>query len=203
MIQYQAKFRHLTVSTLVVFGGLLAALIEAGFPESKGHFPVVLFFCGACGAVINNYRRISALSGHLPDLDEALKNPMVSWQFYISPLIGGVFGTLLWMGFFSGILVGPLFPKINGTSDAYESFHNLLACTKPASYADAAKGLVWAFLAGYSERFIPNILDKLGEQEKGPGKKTEANPSSPAARDVGAVTPGSGLRKDANGTPGA
>jgi len=32
------------------------------------------------------------------------------------------------------------------------------------SGADSAKAIVWAFIAGFSEQFVPNILDKLAQQ---------------------------------------
>lgn len=89
---------------------------------------------------------------------------MVSFQFYLSPLVGGIFGLLLWMSFFGGMIQGSLFPTIDGIDKPYTNFFNLMAHTRPASYSDAAKGIVWSFLAGYSERFVPNILDRLAEE---------------------------------------
>jgi hypothetical protein len=34
----------------------------------------------------------------------------------------------------------------------------------PEKTLDAAKALLWAFIAGFSEKLIPNILDKLAQQ---------------------------------------
>jgi hypothetical protein len=34
----------------------------------------------------------------------------------------------------------------------------------PKTYADAAKIVVWSFIAGYSEKFVPNLIARLADR---------------------------------------
>jgi hypothetical protein len=41
-----------------------------------------------------------------------------------------------------------------------EDMRNFFSLTYPATGADVAKFLFWSFVAGFSERFVPQILDQ-------------------------------------------
>src|SRR4029078_4561252 len=72
-----------------------------------------------------------------------------------SMFTGAAFALVLWLMFLGGLLSGELFPKeIAGP------------LTSPIP-KDLAKLLVWSFIAGFAERFVPDLLDKLGLKSKG------------------------------------
>ena len=68
----------------------------------------------------------------------------------------------------SGLLQGALFPKFTQTGTAYTGVGTFLNTIGPETNLDTAKALIWAFIAGFSERFIPNILDRLVAQAEKP-----------------------------------
>lgn len=50
--------------------------------------------------------------------------------------------------------------------DGCQSYVDYLDKWKPKLPADLAKLIVWGFVAGFSERFVPNILNKIASDEK-------------------------------------
>jgi len=75
--------------------------------------------------------------------------------------------------FLSGLLEGILFPKFaipggEGLQTAAPSGLNtanikgFFMNTYPASGPDLAKLIFWCFLAGFSERFVPQIITNIG-----------------------------------------
>jgi hypothetical protein len=72
-------------------------------------------------------------------------------EISILAFFGAIFGILMLTLFLAGLVKGALFPEINASSwlDIY---------LRGESWA---KAFVWCFLAGFSERLIPNLLDGL------------------------------------------
>ena len=82
---------------------------------------------------------------------------------WFSLIVGSVFAVLLYIVFLSGILgQGGIFPEFvypdapkNGVALG-DLFNGKLA--DPEAYA---KALVYSFIAGFAERFVPNILARI------------------------------------------
>lgn len=100
----------------------------------------VMFF-GAIGSTVSFFSRHHA--GHLPQKEN---RSIVGAQ-----LLGAVFALVLMFTFIGGLVQGSLFPRIQADS------WTTLAIRVP----DWCKLLVWAFIAGFSERFVPDLLDNL------------------------------------------
>jgi hypothetical protein len=164
MDPWSRKFLHLTVTAVVCFGAVATLLSLVAADASRSNLPVLLFLCGCVGAVVANYQRLTKLSLEKEKMSDEISNFMVTIQLYVSPLIGGVLALVLWAAFFSGLVQGDFFPRIDGTDAHYNNFHDLMAKTGPCGFKDAMKGVFWCFLAGYSERFVPNILDHLADK---------------------------------------
>jgi hypothetical protein len=128
----------------------------------------LVVFAGTFGALVSILRRIQtmALDGNSDtNLVELERN---SSSISYSPLLGAVFALLLLFMFMSGLLSGSLFPK---PSDAHT--HIFLGCV-PSSCGELAKLIVWSFIAGFAEKFVPDALDKLQKDSPAPTKQTPA-----------------------------
>jgi len=165
-------------SSLVAFIFVLAMLSLLVVFEAFGgvSFVLLLFLCGALGGITNTYLRLREIPANEKDLLDPLTNKLAILQVYVSPVIAGVFGFILYSLFLSGIVQGSLFPDFSGIDLKFDSVVGLFTDVAPANNLDAARALIWAFIAGFSERMVPNILDRVAKE----GENTEA----PAGKDA-------------------
>ena len=89
--------------------------------------------------------------------------------------MGDFFALVLYVGFLSKIVDGPLFPQFTirpfAEPSTTEDVVIFLSQTYPKSGPDLAKLLFWCFVAGFSERFVPQII---GGAESGQDGKKES-----------------------------
>ncbi|WP_323120049.1 hypothetical protein [Burkholderia alba] len=170
MTEWTKRFLCLALNAAMWLTAMGVLLFIIGSHDKSSFFPVLLFTVGGVGAVLANYRRLSEIPEQMADINLTLRRTAIV-QIFVSPFIGGTFALLLWMLFFSGILQGSLFPVIEGADQLYSNFHDLMANTHPYSYVDAAKGVVWAFVAGYAERFVPNVIDRIASDAEAKTKE--------------------------------
>jgi hypothetical protein len=174
---------HLALAGLLSFGALIVGLVLAisGMFPYKNIMPIVIF-AGAVGAVVNNYYRLSKLSEADKASAARLKSSVLTMQIYVSMLISGILGLVMYGLCMTGLLAGQLFPQFSGTDKVYDSMFGFLTEVVPATNLDAGKVLIWSFIAGFSERLIPNVLDRLASQAAAlrsqPGGETA--PAAPA-----------------------
>lgn len=186
VVSLQRLYCHLIVSGVIAsalfFGNLAASY------HDRSNLLLVIYCAGALGAIVSNANRLGGLAKNVPELqsdNSSDKPPMTSTvhalQLYASLLVSGALGFVCYGIFLSGLLEGGLFPKFNlATASPYTGMKAFLESIRPATNLDAAKAIVWAFIAGYSEKFIPNALDKLTRMESEPPKAApEVDPSGP------------------------
>lgn len=156
----QRQYVMLGLTALVAFGGLVLVLLLASLGYQL-NVMFAVFFCGAVGAVVNNYFRLAKISASKVSMELALANPAVTIQMWVSLLLSGILGFVAFGLFLSGIVQGPLFPKFSALEGGYANLTNFLGSVAPEKNHDVAKALVWAFVSGFSERFIPSVLDAI------------------------------------------
>lgn len=162
-------FFHACIPPLIIFTVLAVALWGGG---DAMNFPLTLaiFITGAGGGVISTYFRLKNVAP-----TKAQSNAVL--QVYVTPIISGLLGFICYAFFLTEMLRGPLFPEfVNKTSD-YTGLQSVFEI-QPKHALDAAKALLWSFVAGFSEKMIPNILDKLasqGERESDSASPLESN----------------------------
>jgi len=119
------------------------------------------FLCGIIGGFVSIQQRIPTVS------DEELVLLTKSWfQILLIPIFGGIFSLVLYCIFLSGVLSGNLFPsfflpKPPATGPDNGFMIDILTKTYPNTGEDLAKFLFWSFVAGFSERFVPQIVTKV------------------------------------------
>lgn len=155
----QILHRHLGISALLTFLPFVIAAAIARY-GGRADLMILVFFAGTVGGVINNYFRVSKIGDHPESVTPDLVSRTVIVQFYIAPLISGILALVACGLFMSGVLGGELFPAFT-TAEKYEGVQAFFLSAKPATNADAAKAVFWGFVAGFSERFVPNVIDKL------------------------------------------
>lgn len=151
---------HLALTGVITFGGLATAMLAARFGRYSD-VVIVVFLAGAVGAVVNNYYRLAKLSAADKAAAAQVDGKVLALQMYVSPLIAGILAFVLYGLCLSGLLAGALFPKFTNTDLPYKDFSSLLTTLAPEKNIDTAKAILWAFIAGFSERLIPNVLDRL------------------------------------------
>ena len=139
---YVAFIGLIALITLII---LTAVLRHLGFRECLWLVAVPLV--GALGGLISSQRRVQSI----PTVGESLTD-MTNLHFFgasltVSAMSGAIFAAILYMLFASGLLSGDLFPTVD------------LNGSMPSG--DLAKLLIWCFIAGFAERFVPDALDRL------------------------------------------
>lgn len=147
--------RRLTglVSYIGVIGLVLFSLLIlfAYFHHLKAEsvlrfMPVPLM--GALGGFISSQRRMQSIAGVGESLTDMTNLYFWSSTLAASAMSGAVFATVLYMLFAGGLVQGKLFPILMGAEFR-------------AAPEDFAKLLIWSFIAGFAERFVPDTLDRL------------------------------------------
>ncbi len=144
---------------------LLIALVSifVADPNSIGEPPILVFVFLA--AVLGSATNLSLTKGgsrgkEAPSLGSARDQLyFLAWK----SLVAIVFAVFLYISFMSGIISGTLFPEfqnLDGEDGMYVGMRELMERCRPSTNADAAKMFVWAFIAGYLERFVPSLIQK-------------------------------------------
>jgi hypothetical protein len=180
-----AQLRHLTIVvtltlTLAIGGFLVLGNTDLG-QQLSFVYPVALV--GTAGGTANAARRIQRLGQEPAELQRAVPVRLAVAQTWLSPIIGGTFAALLYCVFLAGLLQGEFFPGF-ACGDAPFTDYSTFSTCNPTTNADAAMALVWGFVAGFAERFVPNVLDRfIGEADGAPQRGAEG--TAPADAEAG------------------
>jgi len=117
----------------------------------------IVFTAGAIGGVLSLQRRLQSLPRHGESLSDLVElSGRMSVRF--TPILGGIFAVVLFLIFAAGFVTGDLFPRLQNN---VPGFGNFIRNLQPATGIDWGKLLVWSFIAGFAERFVPDTLDRL------------------------------------------
>ena len=170
------KCLQIITRKLVYFtGGCLAAALTFfyiivplfGDTLDRTYLVALVFLLGLIGGFVSIQQRLPTI-----ELKE-LRELSGSWSSVVLiPINGGIFSLVLMLMFLSEVLVGPMFPEFKhqpiDSDNAVKSILSWFSNTVPKSGPDIAKLLFWSFVAGFSERFVPQIIRKTkGKSEEG------------------------------------
>lgn len=143
---------------------------------------VLPVFAGSVGATISTLMRLHKMDPRRDPLMVWMSLHRGSASIWMSPVLGVVFGLIMLLVLRSGIVSGQAFPDFNlsywdlGGVDRY-----IEECSRAASdeddecrklYRGYTALLVWCFVAGWAERLVPDVLDRLANQARAPIKGT-------------------------------
>ncbi len=148
---------HITLAAATAFA-LFAAALAWAVGGRGDTFLALVFGAGAMGATAANFR-------HLPG-DEARAAAAIVGEpsparAYGSIVVGGVLGFSMYALCVTGLLAGTLFPAFVGGDAKYSAVQAFVQGMRPATNLDAAKALVWAFVAGWYRGALPAFLSGL------------------------------------------
>lgn len=115
------------------------------------HFWLALFFSSAF------FSCLGALMSYMSrnrEINEDIKNSSFVLSLH---LVGSIFGIIIFLLFLGGFVAGNLFPSFNdvGYMSIYQKFSGVQGW---------AKLFVWAFIAGFSERLMPDLLSNIAKR---------------------------------------
>jgi hypothetical protein len=137
-----------------VFGALLILFVEYIWPSYQLGPLVMVLIMGVIGSCISLQRRLQTIpnTGDPIVNMETLKSARSSVT--LTPLTGAIFAALIYLMFLGGLLKGALFPTIT-------------SLTSPVEGQNLGLLLIWAFVAGFAERLVPDALDRMMGQYQG------------------------------------
>ena len=140
---------------LIIIVSIIFLIFRRG-QENVDPLPLSWFIIGAAvfGSIANQPFR-SDRAGQRTDLAGYLL-----WKAGVAI----VFAMLLHLVFMAGLVQGSLFPEYSRSEEDFVDMANFVQIVDPKTYADAAKIVVWSFIAGYSERFVPNLIAQLADR---------------------------------------
>lgn len=116
--------------------------------------PLIPVF-GAMGAMLSLQQRIE----NLPNKGDTVRNVLAMESgretTWITSIAGAIFAVILNLIFAAGMIEGNLFPNFN-----YLDGQGIIS---PGSgpLSDISKMLIWAFVAGFAERIVPDTITRL------------------------------------------
>jgi hypothetical protein len=145
------------MSGFLVVSVVVAAIV--GFVNPKFTIITMVIVAGALGGFTSCLQRVYTMTrGDDPiGATEALLASRMT--ILVSPILGIIFALALYQCFMGGLLSGDIFPalEVHGGSDK-STFRDFFWGTVEAKPAAFAKVLVWSFIAGFAERFVPDLL---------------------------------------------
>jgi hypothetical protein len=153
---------------------------------------VVVMALGALGGFISAQRRLFSVPAGGDRINQLIQLDANTLEYVLPPISGAVFATIALLLFLSGLLQGDLFPKMDTperssvaeylkpslkTSDSktQDALHsngvNVLyfaSMSEPLSGKDYGKLMVWCFVAGFAETFVPGVLNRLTSKAEDP-----------------------------------
>ena len=170
------KNSGVAILVLVLAGSLVGIISHYSNPDpakcAAGSPPffttlVMVIIGGLFGGAFSMLQRVQSPIMDGDPLSNLLAMRTAKREILLSPILGAVGALVLYCVFDAKLLTGDLFPtmfEVKKNSAGSLDFATYLSQAGPTAGVDHAKLLVWSFLAGFSERLLPDALDRLTKQ---------------------------------------
>lgn len=174
--QILEAYRH--VLLCVFFATIFAIVLLFAAYWAGLSLMIYVVLTGALGAFFSALIRLYSFD----DLPKALMgqglgltNPYLVIYSLIPMLVGAIAAAALYVAFASGLIKGGAFPDFDCyTGKSCAEFDDFVENFGPVEPVDYAKALIWSFIAGFSERIVPDFLKRISAAEnKAPPQKTK------------------------------
>jgi hypothetical protein len=150
----------------LVVAGVAAAAIIKGQQGSDFATPtfVLVLIMGMLGGFVSTHLRLQSSASQGEAIENLAKLDHGWLSIFISPVSGAIFAAILYMLFTGAFLTGNMFPEIATPAEKMKAglpFGTFATSTGPATGIDFSKLLVWSFIAGFAERFVPDALSRI------------------------------------------
>jgi hypothetical protein len=143
-----------------------------------------VIYWGIIGGFVSSQRRMQSIPSDGDPLVSVFGLENAGYYLWLSPLLGAVFAVIITLMFMGGFLTGSVLPEFVRPDGQATGLFADIAQTLPKNGENYAKLFVWAFLAGFAERLVPDSLDRLSS------KLTSADRSpKPISPLVGSTSP--------------
>lgn len=118
----------------------------------------IIVLSGMSGGLISTVRRIQAAKfGNNADID-LTQMSQGKTSIYVSPVLGAAFALVLFFLFAGSFLKGSMFPDVS-----FEMFSvkGLDQYRIALSNGSIARLVIWSFIAGFAESFVPDSLQRI------------------------------------------
>lgn len=116
---------------------------------------IIVFLIGNIGGYVSVHRGLTELKD-----DEVTGLSSSWWSIVVPPIVGGVLALVMYLLFLSNILGGDLFPTFEADADSPKAIDSIL--TQHAdSMASYGKLLFWAFVAGFNQKYVVDIINSV------------------------------------------
>ncbi|HEY7556767.1 MAG TPA: hypothetical protein VIH18_18360 [Candidatus Binatia bacterium] len=125
---------------------------------------VIVIFMGTLGGFVSTQLRLQSSPSQGEPIENLARLDHGWLGILVSPISGAIFAVVLYMLFAGSFLEGSLFPKIATPAEEYTggiNFGEFAVATGPETGFAYAKLIVWSFVAGFAERFVPDALSRI------------------------------------------
>jgi hypothetical protein len=157
---------------------LFVVLMVLGILNANMSILMVVAVAGSLGGFISALRRAYTFQRVFPsDFFRSAQKINLYLIIYsmIPSLVGAIAAAVLYLIFASRLISGELFPAFDllTTNPKADEFDNFVNNWAPAGPVDYAKCIVWGFISGFSERFVPDIIERLTSKVSESNKENE------------------------------
>jgi hypothetical protein len=157
----------LSLAALVITATAVAGVL--GLPIGAPVAATVMF-AGAIGGVVSMQQRYYSWT-HDTDPMHNVSQLVQGWSSILLSMTGGaVFSLVLYLALSAGLVEGSIFPAFPDVPAPLGLRQVLVG--PGLNSAEYAKLLVWGFIAGFAERFVPDTLSRFVERKQSPSTLT-------------------------------